>query len=200
MHVRVVTFTGARDIDAGVTFARETVLPVLSEQKGYRGLTASADRDGGVFAALTLWDTAEDRDAADGALAPVRQEAAGVIGGDLQVETFEQLVSEVGETPPGPGSALMVTRVSMDPAAIDDNTAFFTSEIVPRIKASPGFQGLRNMMNRGTGEGVVGTAWSDEASRKQAADEAIARREEAVARGVTFGETSFRDILLADMR
>ena len=40
MHVRVVTFTGAKDIDAGIKFLEETVNPVLNSQKGYRGFTA----------------------------------------------------------------------------------------------------------------------------------------------------------------
>jgi heme-degrading monooxygenase HmoA len=200
MYVRVVTFTGAKDIDAGIRLVRDNVLPMLSEHKGYRGLTASADRGGGVFAVLSLWETAEDRDATESALAQTRQEAAEVIGGDLKVENFEQLAAEIGQPPPGPGSVLMVTRISMDPAKIDDNIAFFKSEIVPRIKATPGFQGLRNMINRATGEGIVGTAWSDDAARKRAADDAIARREEGVARGVNFGEVSFREIVLADMR
>jgi heme-degrading monooxygenase HmoA len=199
MHTRVVTFTGAKDIDAGVSFVRDKVLPLLSEQKGYRGMTVSADRDGGVFAVLSLWDTAEDRDATESILAPLRREGAEIIGGDVTVETFEQLASEVGESPPGPGSALLVARISMDPDKVDDNLAFFKSEVAPRIKASPGFQALRNMMNRSTGEGLVGTVWADDASRKQGADEAMARRDEAAARGVNFGERSFRELLLADM-
>lgn len=200
MHTRVVTFTGAKDIDAGVAMVRETVVPLLSEQRGYRGLTTSADREGGVFAVLSLWDTAEDRDATETMLAKTRQDAVEIVGGTLSVETFEEVASEIGDPPPGPGSALAVTRISMDPGKVDDNIAFFKSEIVPRIRASEGFQGLRNMINRATGEGVVGTAWSDEAARKRATDEALSRRGEAEARGVTFGEMSFREILFADLR
>ena len=68
MHVRIVTFTDAKDIDAGVTFVRERVIPILSEQRGYRGLNASADRAAGVFGVLSLWDTARDRDANETAM------------------------------------------------------------------------------------------------------------------------------------
>ena len=200
MHVRVVTFTGAKDIGAGIRFLQEKVIPVLEAQKGYRGFTASADRAGGVFGVLSLWETAADRDASESALAATRQEGAAVIGGDLKVETFEQLVAEVGQPPPGPGSALMVTRFSLDPAKIDENLALFKSEVVPRIKAQPGFQGLRNMINRATGEGIVGTAWSDQEALQREAEDARVRREQAVARGVKFGEVSFREIVLADLR
>ena len=200
MHVRVVTFTGAKDIDAGIKFLEETVKPALNSQKGYRGFTASADREGGVIAVLSLWDAAEDRDASEAALASSRQEALGVIGGEMRVENFEQLVAEVGDPPPEPGSALMLTRISMDPGKIDENLAFFKSDVAPRMKASPGFRGMRNMMDRSTGEGIVGTVWSDGDARKRAADEAMSRRSEGVARGVTFGEVSFREILTVDLK
>jgi heme-degrading monooxygenase HmoA len=200
MHTRVVTFTGAKDVDAGIRFFQDKVIPVLNAQTGYRGFTASADRAGGVFAVLSLWETAADRDAAESALASIREQATEVIGGQLTVETFEQLVAETGQPAPGPGSALMVTRISLDPAKIDENIAFFKSEVVPRIKALSGFQGLRNMINRATGEGIVGTVWSDQEALKRAADDAEARRDEAKARGVNFGEVSFREIVLADLR
>jgi heme-degrading monooxygenase HmoA len=199
MYTRVVTFTGANDIDAGVDYVRQRVLPILRDKKGYRGMTASADRDAGVFAVLTLWDTAADRDATESAMAPIRQEATEIIGGRMDVEMFEQVAAELGDTPPGPGSALMVTRVSMDPGKVDENVEFFTSEVMPRIKASPGFQGLRHMVNRDTGGALVGTVWSDDADRKEASDDAMARRQEAVARGVSFDDVSHREILLAEM-
>ena len=200
MHTRVVNFTGATDIDAGVSLLQDKVLPAMRDQKGYRGLTASADRAGGVFGVLSLWDTAEDREASDSMLAPTRQEAAEVIGGEMKVEKYELLVAEVGQEPPGPGSALMIMRISMDPGKVDDNIAFFKSDVAPRITASDGFRGLRNMMNRATGEGIVGTSWSDQDALKRAADDAQARRDEATARGVTFGETSTREIVLVDLR
>ena len=198
--MRVVTFTGAKDIDAGVKFLEEKVKPAMSSQNGYRGFTASADREGGVFAVLSLWDTAEDRDASEAALASNRQEATGVIGGEMNVANFEQLVAEVGQSPPEPGSALMVTRISMDPGKIDENLAFFKSDVLPRIKASAGFQAARNMFNRETGEGLVGSAWANEDAMKAASAEAMSRREQGIARGVSFGETSYREILFTDLR
>lgn len=131
---------------------------------------------------------------------PSHARRASVIGGDLTVETFEQLVAEVGDQPPGPGSALMVTPISMDPAKVDENLAFFKSDVLPRIKASAGFQAVRNMINRETGQGLVGSAWASQDAMKAASAEAMARREEGVARGVNFGETSYREILFADVR
>ena len=200
MHTRVVNFAGAKDIDAGIRLLQDKVLPAMKNQKGYRGLTASADRAGGLLGVLSLWDTAEDREASDSVLAPFRQEAAEVIGGEMKIENYELLMSEVGQEPPRPGSALMVTRISMDPGKVDENLAFFKSDVAPRIKASEGFRGLRNMMNRATGEGIVGTAWSDQEALNRAADDAQTRRDEATARGVRIGERSMREIVLVDLK
>ncbi len=199
MHTRVLTFTGAKNIDGGVDYLRQKVVPLLKEQKGYRGVSASADRSGGVLGILSLWETESDREASESALAKARQEGLDITGGELTVETFEQLLSEVAD-PPGPGSALMVTRISMDPAKIDENLAFFKSDILPRIEANAGFQAVRNMIDRKTGHGLVGTVWANQDAMKAAAAEAQSRRQEGIARGVSFGDVSYREILFADMR
>ena len=199
MYNRVLTFTGAKNIDDGVAFVRDNVVPILQEQKGYRGVTASADRDGGVLGVLSMWETEADRDASFGPLAELRQQGLDVVGGELTVESFEQLVEEMA-SPPTVGSALMVTRISMDPAKIDENLGFFKSEVVPRITAAPGFLALRNMMDRKTGRGLVGSAWADQEAMKNAAAQGQARRDEGRARGVNFDEDSYREIVFADMR
>jgi hypothetical protein len=199
MYTRVLTFAGAKNIDDGVAFVRDKAMPVLKEQKGYRGLSASADRAGGVLGLLSLWETETDRDASLDALAQLRQEALDIVGGELTVESFEQLVEEIA-SPPTVGSALMVTRISMDPSKIDENLGFFRSEILPRITATPGFLALRNMIDRKTGRGIVGSVWADQDAMKRAAADAEGRRDEGRARGVSFDEDSYREIVFADMR
>jgi heme-degrading monooxygenase HmoA len=199
MHTRVLTFTGAKNIDDGVAFVRDKAVPVLEEQVGYRGVTASADRDGGVLGVLSLWETEADRDASFGPLAELRQQGLDVVGGELTVESFEELVEEMASPPPV-GSALMVTRISMDPAKVDENLGVFKSEILPRIKAAPGFRALRNMIDRKTGRGLVGSAWADQDAMKNAAAQGQARRDEGRARGVSFDGDSYREIVFVDMR
>jgi hypothetical protein len=199
MHTRLTQFTGATHIDEGVAFVRQEALPVLGAQKGFRGVTVSADRSGGVFGVLSLWETEADRDASDSALDKTRQEGLGVVGGTMTVENFEQMVVEISR-PPVVGSALTVTRVSMDPATIDENVAFFKSTVLPQIKANAGFLALRNMVNRGNGQGIVGAVWADEASAQAAAADARSRRQQASDRGVTLGEMTFREILLSELR
>ncbi|HVA09235.1 MAG TPA: hypothetical protein VNG12_21085 [Acidimicrobiales bacterium] len=199
MYTRLIIWTDATNIDGGIEYLRSTALPIIHQQKGYRGLTASADRSAGRFHILSLWDTEADRDASDSAMGKARDAATEIIGGSMQVERLEELVAEL-VNPPKPGCALMVAPFSMDPGKIDENLAFFKSEVVPRIKATPGFCALRNMINRSTGEGYVGTVWVDRAALDGQAEVAAAsRREAASTRGITFGDITTAEVVLVDM-
>jgi heme-degrading monooxygenase HmoA len=199
MFTRTVTFTGATDLDAGMRYLQDTIAPLLREQKGFRGVTASADRSGGVLGVLSLWETEADRDASESTLVKAREEGQRVIGGAITVEHFEELLVEI-DKPPTVGRSLLLRRLSMDPAKIDENLGFFRREVLPQIKANPGFCAVRNMINRQTGEGIVGTVWADKASMDAAAEASEARRQQAAQRGVTFGEMSKREIVFADLR
>jgi len=199
MFTRIVAFTGATDIDAGMRYLQDAVAPLLREQKGFRGVTASADRSGGVLGVLSLWETEADRDASESTLVKAREEGQRVIGGEMTVEHFEELLVEI-DKPPTVGCSLLLRRISMDPAKIDENLGYFRREVLPQIKANPGFCAVRNMINRQTGEGIVGTVWADQASMDAGAEAGEARRQQAAQRGVTFGEQSKREIVFADMR
>lgn len=199
MFARAITFSGAQNIDAGIANLQDHVVPILHQQKGFQGITASVDRSNGVMGILTFWETSEDREASMSALAQSRDEGHSIVGGEIAVENFEQTVLEVNELPVV-GSALMVNKTSMDPAKVEENLAFFKSDVVPRILATPGVQVVRSMMNRDTGHGMVGIVFSDRDAMTAAAGEANRRREEATARGVHFDDVSFREIVLADFR
>ena len=198
MYTRVVTLSGVKDVDALLASMQEKSLSVLRAQRGYKGLSVSADRSAGVVGTLTLWESEADRDSSDSALAKLREDALGQFASDMKIDTFEERVVEMSR-PPEVGSRLMVTRISMDPAKVDENLEYFKREVAPQIKAAPGFRTLRHMINPQTGEGIVGSVWDDEQSMQAAAEFAKARRSEADARGVTFGEMSFREIIFMDM-
>lgn len=200
MYARIVTITGAKDIDGGIRWLRKQLPPALKDQKGFRGLGISASRAGGILGVLTLWDTEAAREASwDALAATARQQGQDVIGGQLSAEGYEELLSEAGSSPPAAGSALMLRPVSMDPAAVDENLAYFRSEILPWIKAHHGFQHERVLMNRETGHGVGVTVWASEADMKAAAADAQTRPQASAERGVQLGEPRYREIVFTDV-
>jgi heme-degrading monooxygenase HmoA len=197
VFVRISTITGARNFDDGVAFVRDTVVPAVRQQNGYAGLVASSDRDNGVMAVLTLWRDQAARDSSESGVAKVRDEAQRVIGGTMAVELFDEVLFEAAK-PLREGASLLVRRISMDPSVLDENLAYFRAEVVPQIKAEPGFLAVRQMVNRQTGEGLVGVAFEDADSLRAGAAHAEARRGEAEKRGVRLEPFSERVIDFVD--
>jgi hypothetical protein len=198
MFNRVTTLTGASDLDEAVRYLQETALPVARSQTGYRGATASVDREAGLLGILTMWDSAANREASESAIAKNREEASRLFSGTMTVELFEEVNLELVK-PPTVGASLRVVRYSTDPAITDETVAYLSSDIIPRIKAMAGFRSLRNMVNRETGAGLVGTVWDDNSAMQQADGQLRSMREEVGRHGVTFGDTSQRQIALIDM-
>ena len=95
MFVRVNTITGAENIDAGVAYLQDKVIPELAGQKGFRGLTASGNRSTAEFGILGLWDTRQALEASDSVASKLRQEAMKTVGGQVSVTIMEQMVAEV---------------------------------------------------------------------------------------------------------
>jgi heme-degrading monooxygenase HmoA len=199
MFVRMNTVTGVKDIDAGVTLVREKVLPEVQGQKGFRGLTVSGNKSTGDFGILGLWDTLEDLKASESVVAKLRDEIVSTIGGDISVAVLEQVVAEVAQPRDMTGCSLRLVRIKMDPAKVDEQVGFFKADVVPALKAQPGFVAIRNMIDRSTGEGAVGSVWADEKSMQAAEAGAEERRQQAATRGVTISEPSFRTILFAHL-
>lgn len=199
MHVRISMVRGATDIDAGLAFIREEVLPQLQQQGGFRGLSASGDRAAGTVSVLSVWETEADLEASESAADKARGNAVGVMGGKASVERYEQTAWEVGHTPPGPGAKLHIRHIKMDPARVDDNLVFFRQNVAPEIKSAPGFLGLRQLIDRSTGEGRVGTLWVDRESMDNALAASAQRRAAASDRGVEFGEDERFEVFFASM-
>lgn len=199
VYTRLLTFSGATDIDGGVAYLRNEALPILTAQHGYRGVTASGNTSTRVFGILSLWDTEADRTASDSALGKARQEALTIVGGTLSVENLEQVVGVVTK-PPTAGCSLFITRVSMDPAKVEENIAFFESQVLPVIQSQPGFCALRNMIDRAAGTGLVGSIWETAEARDAFVATQDERRKTAATRGVRFEDQETRDLLFADIR
>jgi heme-degrading monooxygenase HmoA len=200
MYARLNTLTGVNDIDAAVAYLQEVALSVVQQQRGYQGTTASGNRETGQLGILTVWETAADREASESALSKLRDEARDQLATGLTVELFEQRTRLISQ-PPTVGNSLMVTRISMDPARIDEINAYVEREIVPKVTALAGFRSLRTLVNPQTGEGVVGSVWDNDQALKAASEAALDLRPEIVANtGITFGDRTYGELVFIDLR
>jgi len=198
MFVRIVTVTGAKDIDGGLQFVKETVAPLLRQQHGWQGTTASANRSTGEVSVLSQWASKADLDASEGALQKSRAEAQAIFGGDMTVDIGEQVVFDVLK-PPFLGARLLLRPLSMDPAKVEENAEFFKSTVLPQIRSGEGYLALRNVINRESGRGAVGSLWENDEALEAAAAVAEERRPMGEAHGISFEPFSKREVVFADL-
>ena len=71
--------------------------------------------------------------------------------------------------------------------------------MLPEIKATPGVVGVRNLVNRQTGQGRVATVWSDDGSRANYMASLPQRQARAESRGINFTGDMSLEILYAAM-
>lgn len=195
MYVRLITVRGATRFDEAVDLIRETILPDLRQQRGFSSINLAGNRSAGVFTVLTVWETEADRDSSEGFSEKARNQASAILGGELAVERFEQVLWETASTGPTASARLHIRPVKMEPAKVDENLQFFAQTVLPDIKATPGFLGIRQLINRQSGEGRVGTVWADDPSLEIAIQKAEERRALGVSRGVEFGDDQTLEVL-----
>ena len=97
--VRLNTISGDPDkLDALTVYLRNSVLPVLRAQKGYRAMISSNDRQTGRSTVSTVWNSLDELRASESAVAGLRAEAAKIAGAGadgVMVEIFEGAVVEL---------------------------------------------------------------------------------------------------------
>jgi heme-degrading monooxygenase HmoA len=194
MYVRISTVTGASDIDGGLALLWSEALPQMEQQKGFGGIGVAGDREARIVSVLTAWETEADRDASESAAHKARADVARAMGGEVSVERYEQTVFQASDAPSGPGAKLHVREVKVDPARLDENLEFFRDNVVPELKARPGFLAVRQLVDRSTGEVRAGTVWTDARSLAASLAESEQRRPQARDRGVEFGEAKVLDL------
>ncbi|GAC1360019.1 MAG: hypothetical protein NVSMB4_18660 [Acidimicrobiales bacterium] len=199
MFVRMITVQGAKDIDGGAKFLGDKAVAELSSQKGFKGLTATADRKAGTLGILSLWDTQADLEASESESSKLRDEGLAIIGGTVQIHIMEQVATVPPGSPPKAGDPMYVERESMDPAIVDQVIAHFTTSVIPRMKETDGFKMCRHMIDRATGEGVVGVLFDDEAKLRATLEHAEEWKAEAATHGVTLHGPSVREVVFSHL-
>ncbi len=97
MYARVTRSRAPLDrIDEAMAWFEQTALPQARSLDGFRGALELVDRTTGEGLTVTLWESAEAREASESAAAGIRDEG-GTIGGFeiVGVERYEVAVSEL---------------------------------------------------------------------------------------------------------
>ena len=160
MHARSTTIKADPDnLDAGIAFTRDEVMPAIQQIDGCIGLSMLTDRENGRCIVTTSWADADAMRAATEDVHPIRlMQALGAQGLDIQEWEIAVLHRE---RPAGDGAGAQVTWARIPTHHVDDLLAAYRENLMPKLQELPGFCSLSFMVDRRTGQSVSVTAFEN---------------------------------------
>lgn len=187
MYTRQTTTEGPADAQVMIDQINTAVLPGPSAMKGFRGLAVYGAPDSSTRWTYSDWDTVDDLLASRHGARSLRQQATQAVGSTLHgVREWEIPVAGVADRPVTPGLPVNVNRHFYDPSLIHEIIGFFAWVAEPMYRSSPGFRAVRMLVDRTTGEVVVGSVWDDEESLEKGFERLAPVRDRAVEKGMKF--------------
>jgi heme-degrading monooxygenase HmoA len=91
MFARASTLEGPPDqVDEGLRYVREQVLPMMQQQDGFKGFIALGDRQSGKVLGISFWESEQAMQASEEAGNRARSESAEAVGATVAgVERYE---------------------------------------------------------------------------------------------------------------
>jgi hypothetical protein len=201
MHARSTTVRGRREsVDDGIAYVRDTVMPAVQQMDGCIGLSMLADRMSGRCIVTTAWADAEAlRRSADG-VAPLRQRAAEIMGGQASVNEWEiAVLHRMHESAEGACTRVIWSRG--DPARMDRVIDAFRMSMIARIEDLPGFCSLSLMVDRANGRLATAVNYDDREQMNRAQEQGMALRHQFNSQmGLEATEVAEFDLAVAHLR
>lgn len=149
MFARSTTISGdPANLDAGIAFIRDEVLPAISQMDGCMGMSLLVDRDSGRGIATTSWLTREQMDATGEMVSSLRGKAASIMGGTPSVEEWEVAVMH-RDHPTHDGACCRVTWGR--PGDLDTGLDVWRSTVLPELDGLTGFCSASMFADRSRG-------------------------------------------------
>jgi len=161
LHVRLNLIT-ADPVRLGdsVKFVENEVRPVVESQPGNLGMALKLNPDIGVAILESFWVSGDALRASERMAAPNRAAAVRRACGTVAVERYSVPVFE-REAPLRSGEGVRVTRLDVQPGAVEDTVAAFGDVTVPWLADTEGFCSTLLFIDRASGRSVVETLWRD---------------------------------------
>jgi len=201
MHARSTTVRGRREsVDDGIAFVRDTVMPAVQQMDGCIGLSMLADRMSGRCIVTTAWADADALRRSAERVAPLRQRAAEIMGGQVSVNEWEiAVLHRMHES--GDGACTRVIWSRGDPARMDRVIDAFRMSLIARIEDLPGFCSLSLMVDRANGRLATAVNYDDREQMNRAQEQGMALRHQFNSQmGLEATEVAEFDLAVAHLR
>jgi heme-degrading monooxygenase HmoA len=201
MYARSTTVQGRpQNIDDGIAYVRDQVMPMVEQMDGCVGLSMLADRESGRCIVTTAWETQDAMRASAEGVRDSRSRAGEVLGGQPEVAEWE--VALMHRTHPSDAGAR--TRVIWglgDGPRMDEARDEMRTSILPQLEQLPGFCSVSLMIDRTSGRTATAVTYESRAAMEQANDRAMAMRAEyARTVGMEVTEVAEFDLAIAHLQ
>lgn len=172
MHARSTTIQARpSEIDAGITYVSEEVMPAITALEGCIGLSMLVDRQSGRCIATSAWTDESSMHASDAALRSARQRAGEILGGEPRVDEWEIAVLH-RDHKTADGTCVRCTWLQMDPGKLDQAIELFRSKVLPTAEGLDGFCSASLMVDRRAGRAVSSVTWDSRQAMERSRDTA----------------------------
>jgi quinol monooxygenase YgiN len=199
VHARSTTFQArTSEIDAGIRYVTEQVMPAIMDMEGCIGLSMLVNRESGRCIATSAWADEQSMRAADAALRPMREQAGTILGGSPQVDEWEIAVLHRDHRT-NDSTCVRCTWLQTDTGRLDDAIERFRSEVLPTAEGMAGFCSASLMVDRQSGRAVSSVTW-DSREAMEGSREAATQLRTRVAEASEVQDVAEFDLALAHLR
>jgi len=190
----------ASNIDAGIAHIRDEVMPALSDIDGFVGLSLLVDRGSGRCIATSSWQSEEAMRASAGQVMPVRNRAAEIFGGGIEMAEWEIAVLHRAHAAPA-GACTRVTWTDLQGADPDRVVDTFKMGALPRMEEFTGFCSASLLVDRAGGLGCSAISYDNRAALEASRDPGSVIRESVIAQaGIRMMEMAEFELAVAHLR
>ncbi|MGY1763056.1 hypothetical protein ACI79G_15500 [Geodermatophilus sp. SYSU D00779] len=201
MYARSTSIRGnLSNLDAGITYVRDEVMPAVQKTDGCVGLSLLADRDSGRCIVATSWVDEQAMRATAHEDRTVQHRLMHTLGGEhADVQEWEIAVLH-RERPAGDGAGAQVTWARIAPNHLDDLLDAYRHNLLPKLQELPGFCSVSMLVDRRLGRTVSVTSFENRDAAGLVRKHARSLREQfAQAMGARIVDVAEMDLVLAHL-
>jgi quinol monooxygenase YgiN len=201
MHARSLNIHGnPSNIDAGIAYVRDEVMPTVQKTEGCVGLSMLADRETGRCIVATAWADEQAMRATAAEDRSVQHRLMHTIGGEhADVQEWEIAVLH-RDRPAGDGAGAQVTWARIAPNHVDDLLEAYRSNLLPKLQELPGFCSVSMLVDRRNSRTVSVTSFENRDAAGLVRKHARVLREQfAQAMGAKIVDVAEMDLVLAHL-